>query len=285
MAPMHTHVNAVGLLVCTDPATSFSYPAHIPRDCLDSLPQQPGIYIFRDAAGIPLYIGKSVNLRQRVLSHLRTPEEAQMLARTSHIEHERTGGEIGALLREAQLIKDHQPVFNRKLRRTREMCSIRLGGTLPEVVFAREIDFGRTEGLFGLFQTRKAAQETLRNVAHSDGLCSVMTGLEKGAPGRPCFARQLKSCRGACTGEESASEHAARVRAALAPLRVTPWPYPGAIAIVEQSDGLRQRQLVDNWCYLGTRQSRRKSAARFDVDVYRILARPLLEGGLTVEPL
>jgi excinuclease Cho len=285
MAPMHTHVNAVGLLVCADPATSFSYPAHIPRDCIDGLPQQPGVYIFRDEAGIPLYIGKSVNLRQRVLSHLRTPDEAQMLARTHRIDHERTGGEIGALLREAQLIKEHQPVFNRKLRRIREMCSIRLGGALPEVVFAKELDFGRTEGLFGLFQTRKAAQETLRNLAHSDGLCSVMTGLEKGAPGRPCFARQLKSCRGACTGEESATDHAARMQAALAPLRVTPWPYPGAIAIVEKSDGLRQRQLVDNWCYLGTRLARRKSAARFDVDVYRILARPLLEGGLTVEQL
>lgn len=282
---MHTHVNSVGLLVCTDPALNFSTPSHIPRACLDALPQQPGVYIFRDEAGVPVYIGKSVNIRQRVLSHLRTPEEAQMLARTRHIDHERTGGEIGALLREAQLIKAHQPVFNSKLRRIREMCSIRLGAPLPEVVFAKDIDFGRTDGLFGLFQTPQAARETLRTLAQDAGLCSVMTGLEKGGASRPCFARQLRRCQGACTGEESAADHAARVRAALAPLRVMPLPYPGPIAIVEKSDGLRQRQLVDNWCYLGTRRPRGKVPARFDVDVYRILVKPLLQRILTIEQL
>ncbi|GGC01479.1 endonuclease [Pseudoduganella buxea] len=290
---MHTHVTSVGLLVCTDPALNFSYPDHIPRACLDALPPQPGIYIFRDEAGIPVYIGKSVNIRHRVLSHLRTAGEAQMLARTRHIDHERTGGEIGALLREAQLIKQHQPVFNVKLRRTREMCSIRIDGSSPQVVFARELDFGRTEGLFGLFQTPKAAQETLRELAQSAGLCAVLTGLEKGTPGRPCFARQIKRCHGACTGEESPAAHAARMLAALAPLKVAPWPYPGPIAIVEKSDGLRQRALVDNWCYLGTSTSlgkgraavKAKAPARFDVDVYRILAKPLLRGELTVESL
>lgn len=282
---MHTHVNSVGLLVCTDPALNFSTPSHIPRACLDALPPQPGIYIFRDAAGVPVYIGKSVNIRQRVLAHLRTPEEAQMLARTCHIDHERTGGEIGALLREAQLIKAHQPVFNSKLRRVREMCSIRLDAPLPEVVFAKDTDFGRIDGLFGLFQTPQAARETLRILAQDAGLCSVMTGLEKGAPGRPCFARQIRRCQGACTGEESATDHAARMQAALAPLRVTPWPYPGPIAIVEKADGLRQRQLVDNWCYLGTRRPRGKAPARFDVDVYRILVKPLLAGTLAIEQL
>ncbi|HEX8602803.1 MAG TPA: endonuclease [Pseudoduganella sp.] len=283
---MRTHVNSVGLLIRADPALLFAYPSHIPRDCIDALPQQPGIYIFRDEAAVPIYIGKSVNLRHRVMSHLRTPEEAQMLARTRHIDFERTGGEMGALLREAMLIREHQPVFNVKLRRQHEICSIALREHRPEIVFAKEVDFGCTDGLFGLFGTKKAAQETLKNLVQAANLCSVMTGLEKGSPGRPCFARQIARCHGACTGEESAGDHAARLQAAIRHLLVSRWPYGGPIAIVEESDGLRQKQLVDNWCYLGTGKLKKKRpAARFDLAVYQILARRLLAGELAVEEL
>lgn len=279
---MRTHVNSVGLLVVSDPALNFSYPAHIPRECIDALPSLPGVYIFRDAAGTPVYIGKSVNIRTRVLSHMRTAEEMQMLARTTSIDFERTGGEIGALLREAELVKQHQPVFNSKLRRQREMCSISMAGERPEIVFAREVDFARAAQLYGLFASKKAALETLRDVVHAGGLCAVASGLEKLAPGRPCFARQVARCQGACTGEESPGEHAARVRLALAPLRVSPWPYAGAVAIVEESAGLRQRALVDGWCYLGLAGT---ALPRFDIDVYNILVRPLASGALCIEEL
>lgn len=287
---MRTHVNSVGLLVCSDPVLEFSYPAHIPRGCIDALPPQPGVYFFRDAGGAPIYIGKSINIRLRVLSHLRTPEESQMLARTASIDFERTGGEIGALLREAQLVRQHQPVFNQKLRRFREMCSFSLNGPAPHVVFANEIDFATTDGLYGLFGSRRAALEALRGLVERHALCPAVTGLEKVAKGRSCFARQIARCRGACVGEEGAEAHAARLREALATLRLARWPYEGAIGIVEESDGLRQVQRVDRWCYLGPepQQGRRRAklpVARFDMDVYEILVRPLLQGGLTVLPL
>lgn len=281
---MRTHVNSVGLLVVSDPVLNFSYPAHIPRECIDALPSLPGIYIFRDAAGKPIYIGKSVNIRTRVLSHMRTAEEMQMLAKSATIDFERTGGEIGALLRESELVKKHQPVFNSKLRRLREMCSISMAGDVPEIVFARDIDFALAEQLYGLFGSKKAAIETLRDVVHVRGLCSVATGLEKGTPGRPCFARQVARCKGACTGEESAADHAARVRLALEPLRVTRWPFAGAIAIVEESAGLRQRAIVDRWCYLGVDMPRAVTVS-FDIDVYNILVRPILGQKVNIELL
>ena len=281
---MRTHVNSVGLLVVSDPVLNFSYPAHIPRECIDALPSLPGVYVFRDGAGKPVYIGKSVNIRTRVLSHMRTAEEMQMLARTSTIDFERTGGEIGALLRESELVKLHQPVFNSKLRRLREMCSISMAGEAPEIVFAREMDFALAEHLYGLFGSKKAAIETLRDAVHVRGLCTVAAGLEKGVPGKPCFARQVARCKGACTGEESAADHAARVRLALEPLRVTRWPFAGAVAIVEESAGLRQRAIVDRWCYLGVDKPR-ATALGFDIDVYNILVRPLQSGTLRIEEL
>lgn len=286
---MRTHVNSVGLIVRSEAALSFSYPSHIDRASLDALPPQPGVYIFRDAQGVAIYVGKSVNIRTRVLSHLRAPDEMQMLARTSHIDFERTGGEIGALLREAQLIKQLQPVFNHKLRRTRDMCAFELPeqGAALQLVFGRERDFAAADRLYGLFNSRQSAQEALRALVQENGLCLGLLGLEKVARGRPCFAHQIKRCRGACVGLESREEHQARVLASLAGWHVLRWPYDGPIGIVEQSDGLKQVQLVDRWCYLGIKpkgRQRKLPAASFDADVYQILRRPLLSGTLRIEP-
>ncbi|HJV02410.1 MAG TPA: GIY-YIG nuclease family protein [Burkholderiaceae bacterium] len=283
---MRTHVNSLGLLIHGDPVIPFVYPDHIARASLDALPSRPGIYIFRDDDGEALYVGKSVNIRQRVLSHLRTAEEGKLLQCSRRVDFECTGGEIGALLRESQLIKQLQPPFNQKLRGLREMCSLRMAGNLPEVVFSSEVDFARTQGLYGLFGTRAAAMETLREVADRAGLCCATLGLEKVARGRPCFARQLRRCAGVCVGAETAEAHGARVRAALEPLHIAPWPFAGAVGIVEQADGVRQVHVVDHWCYLGPRgkgRRRSKAAPQFDFDVYQILVRPLSQGGLTLE--
>ncbi|HTN66047.1 MAG TPA: GIY-YIG nuclease family protein, partial [Burkholderiaceae bacterium] len=146
------------MLIGPEPADLFEYPTHIDRDSLAALPSRPGIYIFRDEAGAPLYIGKSVNIRSRVLSHLRTPQEARLLKQSRTVEFRRTAGEIGALLLESRLIKELQPLHNKKLRRTRDMCTLRLGSDgAPEIAYARELDFSTTEGLYGLFATRRAA--------------------------------------------------------------------------------------------------------------------------------
>jgi excinuclease Cho len=285
---MRTHVNSVGLIVRGEAALSFSYPSHINRASLDALPPQPGIYIFRDADGVAIYVGKSVNIRTRVLSHLRTPDEMPMLGRTSHIDFERTGGEIGALLREAQLIKQLQPMFNHKLRRTREMHAFELPeqGMVLRMVSGRERDFAAADRLYGLFNSRQSAHEALRELVQQHGLCLALLGLEKVAKGRPCFAHQIKRCRGACVGIESREQHQARLLDVLRDWHVLRWPYDGPIGIVEESDGLKQVQLVDRWCYLGVKPKGRKRklpAAAFDVDVYQILRRPLLSGSLTIE--
>lgn len=90
---------------------AYEYPEHL-RQAITDMPAAPGIYIFHGAEGdLPLYIGKSVNLRSRLLSHLRNPDEARMLRQTQRISHQRTAGEIGALLLEAQLIKRIRPVI------------------------------------------------------------------------------------------------------------------------------------------------------------------------------
>jgi DNA polymerase-3 subunit epsilon len=96
-------------------------PAHIEGSTVDAIPETPGVYLFYGENDTPLYVGKSVAMRSRVLQHfsgdVHSPREAQIAREIRRIEWRRTGGELGALLLEARLVKELLPVFNRQLRR------------------------------------------------------------------------------------------------------------------------------------------------------------------------
>lgn len=274
------------------PATSpYAYPDHL-RAALQDMPAAPGVYIFHaQGDSLPLYIGKSVNLRSRVLSHLRNPDEARMLRQATHISHIRTAGEIGALLLEAQLIKQQQPLYNQKLRRNRQLCALQLRDGKAEVVHARDMDFARAPCLYGLYSSRTSALQALHELADTHALCLGALGLEKVSAGRACFRAMIKRCHGVCCGRETPAEHAQRLQAALEDLRIATWPYAGAIALKERCDDLQQLHVVHNWCYLGSAttlpQARKlaKVAAGFDADGYKILCRPILTEQLPIVPL
>lgn len=265
----------------------YSYPEHL-RACVEAAPNAPGVYTFHGKeGGLPLYIGKSVNLRARLLSHLRNPDEARMLRQATRITHVRTAGEIGALLLEAQLIKQLHPLFNQKLRRNRQLCSLRLpsSGT-PEVVYSKDVDFATEPDLYGLFASRHAALESLRKLADDHRLCYGLLGLEKLNADRGCFRSMLKQCAGACRGQEDTQTHEMRLRTALENIRLACWPYPGAIGLIEKWEAMTQIHVIRNWCYLGTverveqGQALDRTAPAFDADGYKILCRPVLSGSL-----
>lgn len=274
-----------------DEARIYEYPEHL-RSSLEGIPAAPGVYIFHAAEGeIPLYIGKSINLRTRLLSHFRTEEEARMLRQTVRISYIRTAGEIGALLLEAQLIKQQQPLFNQQLRRNRQLCALQLINGAPEVVYSRDIDFASTPDIFGLYASRHSALEALRDLADMHKLCYGALGLEKLAKGRACFRSMIHRCAGVCHGEETMEQHEGRLREALAGLRVATWPYPGAVGIEEKWQDMRQIHVINNWCYLGSAATLAAAhklntvAAGFDADGYKILCRPILSHGAKIIPL
>ena len=274
-----------------DEARVYEYPEHL-RDSLLDMPAKPGVYIFHAAEGtLPLYIGKSVNLRARLLSHMRNADEARMLRQAARISHIRTAGEIGALLLEAQLIKQQQPLYNQKLRRNRQLCALRLREGVPEVVYSRDMNFAMEPDLYGLYGSRTSALQGLRELADMHKLCYGALGLEKLAKGRACFRAMLNHCNGVCCGRESQADHEQRLLSALETLRVATWPYPGAIGLQERSDDMQQIHVVRNWCYLGSadthQQARKlaKVAAGFDADGYKILCRPILTGTARIVPL
>lgn len=96
-------------------------PPHVNEQIILDLPQSPGVYIFEDDAGLPLYVGKSVNIRARVRSHFtnatNVAKELKMSLQSHNVRYITTETEIEALLLESAKVKEPQPVFNRLLRR------------------------------------------------------------------------------------------------------------------------------------------------------------------------
>ncbi len=268
-----------------DKARAYEYPSHL-REAIADMPAAPGVYIFHGAEGdLPLYIGKSVHLRSRLLAHLRNPDEARLLRQTQRISHIRTAGEIGALLLEARLIKQQHPLLNQKLRRNRQLCSVQvLAGGLPEVVYSKDLNFADAPDLYGLYASRHAALAALRQLADDQRLCYGALGLEKLPPGRACFRAMLRQCAGVCRGDETPQVHRQRLLDSLQGLRVACWPYPGAIGLVERDGDLQQIHVVHHWHYLGSAstldaaRALQQVAPGFDADGYKILCKPVLSG-------
>ena len=276
-------------------STDLSVLAHkIDPDSLAVLPRSFGVYIFKGEGTLPLYIGKSVDIRSRVMSHLRTPDEANMIAQTRRIDFIETAGEIGALLLESRMIKEQNPLFNQRLRRVRTLCSIRLRqtdiGKFPEIVDSKSVNLGSTPELYGLFSSSHSANAKLKELAQQHMLCMSLLGLEKTSK-RGCFGLQIKTCLGACVGKEDRQAHDERLFTALIDSQVEVWPFAGPVDLIEESDGWVQRHRVNNWCYLGTQCSKTQGKSQlsdlkqhdFDLDSYKILVKPIMLKTVKVE--
>src|SRR5260221_441124 len=266
-------------------------PAHIERATVDAIPESPGVYLFYGENGTPLYIGKSVALRSRVLQHfsadVHSPREAQIAREIRRIEWQRTCGELGALLLEARLVKQLLPVFNRQLRRANELCGFSFDSNQLKLITKEDINSETISLLCGVFRSKRAAMDALRGLADEHQLCLRALGFESSGKGA-CFRHQIRRCAGVCAGKESLQVHHARAAAALAGLKTAAWPWRGPIGIVEE-DAEREAvevHVVDHWCLLGTARSEAEVAElmesaprpRFDLDHYKILARHLARG-------
>ena len=262
-----------------------SLPPHLDPGIVDELPDTPGVYLFYGENNLPLYIGKAKDIRQRVLSHFssdhQSAKEMALAQQTRRIDWIETAGEIGALLKEATLVKQMQPGHNRMLRKNDELCSFVLidegeGWLHPRLVSANDIDFSQPTAAYGLFKSSKEANEVLRPLAADHQLCDALSGLEKLTPGKPCFSYQIKRCKGACIGHEPLAKHSMRLLGALLRLKLVSWPFKGP-ALIREADEVH---LVDGWRYLGTAKSdsdlfdlRASVRPPFDRDTYKILAK------------
>jgi DNA polymerase-3 subunit epsilon len=268
-----------------------SLPPGLPPGLADELPDAAGVYRLYGLADALLYVGKSRNIRGRVLEHFAAAAHsaaAERLARqVRRVTWTETAGELGALLAEARAIRAEQPLLNRRPRAAGPVFTIRLRSA-PGVAASLEIaefdefDAEQQRELYGLFRDRKSALRALEEIARAHALCKRVLGLERGADvaGGSCFDYQLGRCRGACVGREPPLLHDTRVRLALAAQRLKPWPYRGRILVGERDwRGEQDWHVLAGWRYLGTVREREAAAgldpeaSAFDPDVYRILKR------------
>lgn len=272
-------------------AAGYVFPEHLREQAL-ALPAEPGVYTFHGREGsLPLYIGKSINLRSRVLDHLRTAEEAALLRQSERITHLPMAGDLGAQLLEASMVKTQQPLYNRLLRRLPRQFSLRLYRGQVSVMHSGELDLTSAPLMYGIYSSERAAREGLRRLADDNRLCYSLLGLERLPAGRPCFRAMLGQCAGACCGRETLADHQQRLADALALLEIVEWPFAGPVAVEECGPTMRQFHVVDGWSYHGS--TRTLAAARrlrrahigFDRDAYRILRKGLSNSQWTLHPL
>ena len=266
-------------------------PPNLDMAELDGIGDLPGVYIFKDEHGQPLYVGKSVTLRSRILSHFRdtSSKELKISQQVHHVETIHTGSELGALVLESRLVKQLQPLFNRQLRRTSlyallvksEVASyatleVRSGSIDPETDLS---------SVYGIYETRTKAKTRLLELTRTFQLCPKLMGIEKTAGA--CFSYQLGRCKGACVGKEAPSTYNRRFEVALEHSKVATWPFKSSVAVPVNQEG--ERVVIDNWIIRGFLNAEGEhiyedQAPNFDVDEYKIIKRFLRSNLQVVQP-
>ncbi|MEP7155028.1 MAG: exonuclease domain-containing protein [Betaproteobacteria bacterium] len=266
-----------------------SLPPQLDADALKALPDGPGVYVFYGINDLPIYIGKSVNLRDRVRSHFssdhRNSNDVRLSMEIRRIEYEETAGEFGALLRESQLIKTSMPLRNLRLRRNAQMVFIKLADVDQplQIIKFEDADIESAQGLHGPFPARASAKAMLTHLASEHGLCWKAIGAQ--SIEGPCFARQIKRCHGYCVGTESLAAHNARLAEVLAPFAFPVWPFSGPIAIREThpDHGWERAHVFNRWRYFGSAKTEgeiyeladSRADVAFDADIFRLIVKRL----------
>ena len=183
-----------------------------------ALPDQPGVYLFRDRHGQVIYVGKAKSVRKRVASHFSkaqvpsSPGHAEMVASVEQIDFVVVATEAEALLAEQSFIKQYRPRFNIRLRddKSYPFIAISLDEDFPRVYFTRERHRpGRA--YFGPYSNAKRVRGTLEVLAKVFMFRSC-TGPEPGRrSGSPCLDYYIKRCEAPCVGYVSKADYRKRI--------------------------------------------------------------------------
>src|ERR1700755_1026752 len=181
------------------------------REQRRALPDQPGVYLFRDARGRVIYVGKAKSIRKRVASHFSHPAMYGTTALTTEIDHIESlvvQTEAEALLTEQNFIKQYKPRFNIRLRddKSYPYIAISLDEDFPRVYFTRE-RHKRERAYFGPYSSAKRVRGTLDLL----GKIFLFRPCEGPEPGRhsgsPCLDYFIKRCGAPCVGYVSKEEY------------------------------------------------------------------------------
>ncbi len=181
-------------------------------------PSGPGVYLFRTPQGEVVYVGKSRNLRRRVLDHLhaRVEKDGSILARSSSVEFVPTENDREALLLEASLIKQYQPTYNTLLKddRSYPYLVVTLSEEYPRVLLVRRPKRRSGDLLFGPYTSARETRTLAKVLSETFRIRQCVR-----LPARACLYYHIGACTAPCIGAVSGPEYRAQAERAVAALR------------------------------------------------------------------
>ncbi len=184
---------------------------------LDAFPRKPGVYIMRDANGKVIYVGKAVSLRDRVRSYFHTsawenPKVRVLASEVADLEFIITDSELEALILEANLIKEHRPRYNVRLKDDKRYPYIKItwAEPFPKVLITRRMEQDGSR-YFGPFTSSQAVHQTLDLLRKSFPYLTCNREITGRDP-RPCLYYDIKLCLGPCIGAATQEEYRAMVK-------------------------------------------------------------------------
>lgn len=189
---------------------------------LKKLPDKPGVYLMHDKNDAIIYVGKAVNLKNRVRQYFRASHNEgirkdQMVGLIDRFEYIITDSELEALVLECNLIKEHRPKYNILLKddKTYPYIKVTLGETYPRVLFSRQMKKDKSQ-YFGPYTSAGAVKDTIELIQKLYQLrtCNRQLPRDTGKE-RPCLNYHIHQCQGPCQGYISPEAYRARIKKAL----------------------------------------------------------------------
>lgn len=189
---------------------------------LKKLPKEPGVYIMRDDRDVILYVGKAVNLHNRVRSYFRDnigrgPAIDKMVSLIARFEYIVTDSELEALVLENNLIKENAPKYNTLLKddKTYPYIKVTLGEAYPRILFSRSMKKDRSK-YFGPYTSAAAVKDTIEllNKLYNLRTCSRNLPRDIGLE-RPCLNYHIRQCLAPCQGYVDQEQYREQVNRAL----------------------------------------------------------------------
>jgi excinuclease ABC subunit C len=178
-------------------------------DKIKELPNRPGVYIFKDPKGLFLYVGKAINLRNRVRSYfqkdagLGSPRIQHMITQIIDMDYVVTDNETESLVLENNFIKQLQPKYNVRLRDDKNYLFIKINikDKIPTIDYDRK-PTDKAARYFGPYTSGLSIKDTLRLLRKIFPYCA-----NKKVTGKPCFYYHIGKCPGVCVGKISTEEY------------------------------------------------------------------------------
>jgi excinuclease ABC subunit C len=191
------------------------------QEKLARLPEQPGVYVYKDARAAVIYVGKAASLRNRVRSYFqesrpRDPKTDSLVRQIRDVEYIVTDNELEAMMLEANLVRRHRPRYNIILRDDKHYPFLKLttNEDFPRLVVARRVQKDGA-AYYGPFYPATAMRETLRLTRQLFPLRTCRITID-GSLDRPCIQYYIHRCNAPCTGWETKEGYARTVRQAQA---------------------------------------------------------------------